>query len=61
MNDDQQGNKKNYKVPKLDVPSSYDIPSTAQAEIQSGFLVVHNKTIEPSYFCNILNNSINLF
>ncbi|KAK9221793.1 hypothetical protein WN944_010222 [Citrus x changshan-huyou] len=29
-------NKKNYKVPKLDVPSSYDIPSTAQAEIQSG-------------------------
>ncbi|KAH9679541.1 protein FAR1-RELATED SEQUENCE [Citrus sinensis] len=30
------GNKKNYKVPKLDVPSSYDIPSTAQAEIQSG-------------------------
>ncbi|KAH9679523.1 protein FAR1-RELATED SEQUENCE [Citrus sinensis] len=31
-----EGNKKNYKVPKLDVPSSYDIPSTAQAEIQSG-------------------------
>ncbi|KAH9680533.1 protein FAR1-RELATED SEQUENCE [Citrus sinensis] len=27
---------KNYKVPELDVPSSYDIPSTAQAEIQSG-------------------------
>ncbi|KAK9218509.1 hypothetical protein WN943_007146 [Citrus x changshan-huyou] len=36
MNDDQQGINKNYKVPELDVPSSYDIPSTAQAGIQSG-------------------------
>ncbi|KAH9679535.1 protein FAR1-RELATED SEQUENCE [Citrus sinensis] len=34
--DSLPSNKKNYKVPKLDVPSSYDIPSTAQAEIQSG-------------------------
>ena len=48
------GINKNYKVPELDVLSSYDIPSTTQAEIQSSFLVVHNKTIEPNYFCNIL-------
>ena len=48
------GINKNYKVPEFDIPSSYDILSTAQAEILSSFLVVHNKIIGLDYFYNIL-------
>ncbi|KAK9215322.1 hypothetical protein WN944_007327 [Citrus x changshan-huyou] len=54
MNDDQQGINKNYKVPELDVPSSYDIPSTAQAGIQS----VYKQSLMPleSQSKDVLNN-----
>ena len=48
------GINKNYKVPEFDIPSSYDILSTAQAEILSSFLVVYNKIIGLDYFYNIL-------